>query len=323
MTPYEMSQKPSTYVHLDVDMFRLALAASGLSRGQLADKCRTGRSTISEWHAARGKKRVSRRTLTCVAATLGVPLDRLRQASTRFYPGCGPEDVHPFVGDSLNPVVASEYVVDQKVIAHYVVDDNWIPHYTDVEYDRSANLGWPSAYHVVWAVLSEAFLWAYHRDLTEGQVAAQQFNEALLRCFRGSQDAVDRRIVLVLQREMSATWAEHESLARPVGSWVGGGVPLTPSPEYLRLTVAQRKSAPKNVRDLFAFLKRQEADLAEFARARAGELRRRSGAWIHGNAPIDYSWVAELFWRNLPGPGSPDDRVRRQEALARAGFYDE
>ena len=98
----EMVKKPSTRVDLDANMFRLALTASGLSQAQLAEKCCVGRATISDWHAGR-RAQVSRSTLTCVCQALGVPMDRLRGASTGFYPGCGPDDVHPLVGDLLFP----------------------------------------------------------------------------------------------------------------------------------------------------------------------------------------------------------------------------
>ena len=64
----------------------------------------------------------------------------------------------------------------------------------------------------------------------------------------------------------------------------------------------------------------EATERTEFARREAGSLWLRARSWIDGRGALDYSWLEELFWRNLAGPSSPADRERTRRGLERAGF---
>lgn len=268
-------------------MLNLAFRASGLSQADLARRAGMAPPTLSNWLEGI-RKRVSKRTLASLARVLHVPLDRLQGASEGFYPGCGPREVHPLQGDAL-------FVLPD---AGYVVDENWVAHFDD-QSPPGAYLGWQTAYHLVWAAFGEVFLWAYHRDLREDREGARYFNAAWLDAYGGSQDAVNRRLALVLQREMSLSWSRRASLR--------GAAPFDLS----------RRSPHVQLRD------EMMSEMTEFARHGADRLRIRLKSWIDGRAPIDHSALADMCRVNLSGLGSPMDNARTHRALAATGFFDD
>ena len=77
----------------------------------------------------------------------------------------------------------------------------------------------------------------------------------------------------------------------------------------------------KRVVEIQTGLATEATERTEFARREADSLWLKARSWINGSGALDYSWLEELFWRNLSGPGSPADRERTRKGLARAGFY--
>lgn len=278
-----MTSEQSRYVPLDVEVLKLAVASTGLRKAEIARQAGMAPATLSDWLSGK-RERVSRRTLISLARRVHVPLDRLQGADRGFYPGCGPDAIHPLQGDR-------EFLLPDD---GRIIDENWVAHPKN-EGAPEAFLGWRSGYHLAWAAFCEAFLGAYHRDLWDEVSDAIRFDEVWVDAYGGSKEAVVRRLVLVFQRKMSLTWSRRATLG------TGAAFDL-------------RRRLPHV---------EQVAEMTDFARRGADRLSLRFSAWIDGVSELDYSALHDICRVNLKGLGSPREEARTNRALEATGFFDD